>query len=141
MCSSDLVVLIPATLLVAIWGGPKRAGAAIRYLIYGAVSGLSLLAAVLALGWLNGNGLSFSYSDLAQIALPEAAKPWVLALLLLGFGLKLPIVPLHGWQPFTYGQAPTPVVMLLAGVVSKLGAYGLLRFGVGFLPEIGRAHV
>jgi NAD(P)H-quinone oxidoreductase subunit 4 len=59
----------------------------------------------------------------------------VLALFLLGFGLKLPIVPLHGWQPFTYGQAPTPVVMVLAGCVSKLGAYGLLRFGVGFLPE------
>jgi NAD(P)H-quinone oxidoreductase subunit 4 len=59
----------------------------------------------------------------------------VLALLLLGFGLKLPIVPLHGWQPFTDGQSPTPVVMLLAGCVSNLGAYGLLRFGVGFLPE------
>jgi len=129
------LVLIPTTLLVAIWGGQKRAGAAIRYLIYGAVSGLSLLAAVLALGWLNRNGLSFSFDDLAHASLSPAASRWVLALLLLGFGLKLPVVPLHGWQPFTYGQAPTPVVMVLAGCVSKLGAYGLLRFGVGFLPE------
>ena len=129
------LVLIPTTLLVAIWGGEKRAGAAIRYLIYGAVSGLSLLAAVLALGWLNRNGLSFSFDDLAHASLSPAASRWVLALLLLGFGLKLPVVPLHGWQPFTYGQAPTPVVMVLAGCVSKLGAYGLLRFGVGFLPE------
>jgi len=129
------LVLIPTTLLVAIWGGEKRAGAAIRYLTYGAVSGLSLLAAVLALGWLNRNGLSFAYADLANASLTPQASRWVLALLLLGFGLKLPVVPLHGWQPFTYGQAPTPVVMVLAGCVSKLGAYGLLRFGVGFLPD------
>jgi NAD(P)H-quinone oxidoreductase subunit 4 len=129
------LVLIPTTLLVAIWGGPKRAGAAIRYLIYGAVSGLSLLAAVLALGWLNRHGLSFRYADLADASLTPEASRWVLALFLLGFGLKLPVVPLHGWQPFTYGQAPTPVVIVLAGCVSKLGAYGLLRFGVGFLPE------
>jgi len=54
---------------------------------------------------------------------------------LLAFGLKLPIVPLHGWQPLTYSQAPTPVAMLLSGAVSKLGAYGLLRFGVGCLPD------
>ena len=111
------LVLIPTTLLVAIWGGEKRAGAAIRYLIYSAVSGLSLLAAVLALGWLNRNGLSFSYSELAHASLTPQASRWVLALFLLGFGLKLPIVPLHGWQPFTYGQAPTPVVMVLAGCV------------------------
>jgi NAD(P)H-quinone oxidoreductase subunit 4 len=129
------LVLIPTTLLVAIWGGRKRAGAAIRYLMYGAVSGLCLLGAVLALGWMNRNGLSFSYADLAHVSLTPQASRWVLVLLLLGFGLKLPIVPLHGWQPLTYGQAPSPVVMLLAGCVSNLGAYGLLRFGVGFLPE------
>lgn len=129
------LVLIPTTLLVAIWGGDKRAGAAIRFLLYGAVSGLSLLAAVLAFGWFNANGLDFSFEALAQAELSANAQAWILALLLIGFGLKLPIVPLHGWQPFTYSQAPTPVVMLLGGVVSKLGAYGLLRFGVGFLPD------
>ncbi len=129
------LVLIPTTLLVAIWGGERRAGAAIRFLLYGAVSGLSLLAAVLAFGWLNANGLDFSFAGLAQADLAPRAQAWILALLLLAFGLKLPIVPLHGWQPLTYGQAPTPVVMLLGGAVSKMGAYGLLRFGVGFLPD------
>jgi len=133
------VVLIPATLLVAIWGGPRRAGAAIRYLIYGSVSGLSLLAGVLALGWFNANGVSFAFEDLAHATLTPSAQAWILALLLLGFGLKLPVVPLHGWQPFTYAQAPIPAVMLLGGAVSKLGAYGLLRFGVGFLPDIWAA--
>jgi NAD(P)H-quinone oxidoreductase subunit 4 len=133
------LVLIPATLLVATWGGPRRAGAAIRYLVYGSVSGLSLLGGVLALGWFNGHGISFSYTDLAQADLSPTSQAWILALLLLAFGLKLPVVPLHGWQPFTYGEAPIPAVMLLGGAVSKLGAYGLLRFGVGFLPEVWAA--
>jgi NAD(P)H-quinone oxidoreductase subunit 4 len=137
------LVLIPTTLLVAIWGRERRAGAAIRFLLYGAVSGLSLLAAVLAFGWLGqgavgtgtGAGVDFSFNALGAHPLPAGAQAWVLGLLLLGFGIKLPVVPLHGWQPISYGQAPTPVVMLLGGAVSKLGAYGLLRFGVGLLPE------
>jgi NAD(P)H-quinone oxidoreductase subunit 4 len=130
------LVLIPTTLLVAIWGGPRRAGAAVRFLLYGAVSGLSLLAAVLAFGWFNANGFSFGYDELAAAAVSPRGQATILALLLLAFGLKLPVVPLHGWQPFTYGEAPTPVVMLLGGAVSKLGAYGLLRFGLGFLPDV-----
>ncbi|MEB3334222.1 MAG: NADH-quinone oxidoreductase subunit M [Cyanobacteriota bacterium] len=129
------LVLIPATLLVATWGGPRRAGAAIRYLVYGSVSGLSLLAGVLALAWFNSSAVSFDYGDLAQAHLPPATQAWLLGLFVLAFGLKLPIVPLHGWQPLTYSQAPIPAVMLLGGAVSKLGAYGLLRFGVGFLPD------
>lgn len=135
------LVLIPTTLLVAIWGGARRAGAAVRFLLYGAVSGLSLLGGVLAFGWL-GQGaagadaaVSFSFEALASAPLPPGAQAWVLVLLLLGFGLKLPVVPLHGWQPLSYSEAPAPVVMLLGGVVSKLGAYGLLRFGVGLLPD------
>ena len=129
------LVLIPITLLLAIWGGEKRAGAAVRFLLYSAVSGLTLLAAVLAFAWFNPAGPLFAFEDLRQAQFSPTAQRWILALLLLSFGLKLPVFPLHGWQPFTYGQAPTPVVMLLAGSVSKLGAYGLLRFGVGFLPD------
>lgn len=135
------LILIPTTLLVASFGGAKRAGAAVRFLTYGAASGLTLLAAVLAFVWLqpgagSGQGaLSFAYPDLAQHALSPESQRWVMALVLLAFGLKLPIVPLHGWQPATYSQAPTPVAMLLSGAVSKLGAYGLLRFGLQLLPD------
>ena len=129
------LILIPTTLLVATWGGDRRAGAAIRFLIYGAVSGMALLAAVLALGWLQPGGLNFSYTALADHNLTAEQQRWILALVLLAFGLKLPVVPLHGWQPITYSQAPTPVAMLMSGVVSKLGAYGLLRFGLEFLPD------
>ena len=117
------LVLIPTTLLVAIWGGERRAGAAVRFLLYGAVSGLSLLGGVLAFGWF-GQGaagadtaVSFSFEALAATPLPASAQRWVLALLVLGFGIKLPVVPLHGWQPISYAEAPPPVVMLLGGVV------------------------
>ena len=129
------LILIPTTLLVATWGGQRRAGAAIRFLTYGAVSGVALLAAVLALAWLQPGGLNFSYSALAEHQLTPIQQRWILALVLLAFGLKLPVVPLHGWQPLTYSQAPTSVAMLMSGVVSKLGAYGLLRFGLQFLPD------
>jgi len=129
------LILIPTTLLVAIWGGPRRSTAAIRFLLYGAISGIALLAAVMAFGWLQGGGLDFSFAALAQHNLTPAQQRWILALVLVAFGLKLPVVPLHGWQPLTYSQAPTPVAMMLAGAVSKLGAYGLLRFGVEFLPD------
>jgi NAD(P)H-quinone oxidoreductase subunit 4 len=129
------LVLIPTTLLIAIWGTERRAAAAVRFLLFGAVSGLALLAAVLAFGWFNQAGFGFDFDALAKASLTPQAQRWILALLLLAFGLKLPIVPLHGWQPLAYGQAPTPVVMMLGGVVSKLGAYGLLRFALGFLPD------
>ena len=129
------LILIPTTLLVAIWGRDRRAGAAIRFLTYGAVSGIALLAAVLALGWLSPGGVDFSFAALSEHALCLQQQRWLLALVLLAFGLKLPVVPLHGWQPLTYSQAPTPVAMLLSGTVSKLGAYGLLRFGIEFLPD------
>lgn len=129
------LILIPTTLLVAIWGGPRRSTAAIRFLLYGAVSGIALLAAVMAFGWLQGGGLDFSFAALAQHSLSPVQQRWILALVLLAFGLKLPVVPLHGWQPLTYSEAPTPVAMMLAGAVSKLGAYGLLRFGLEFLPD------
>ena len=108
-----------------------------RFLMYSAVSGLCLLIAVLAFGFFNANGFSFGYGDLATAELSPRARSVILALLLLAFGLKLPVVPRHGRQPFTYGQTATPVVMLLGGAVSKLGAYGLLRFGVGSLPRPG----
>ena len=129
------LILIPTTLLVATFGRGERSSAAVRFLIYNALSGFVLLGVVLAMGWLHPGGVSFAYSDLASQQFSPVAERWLLAGFLLAFGLKLPLVPLHGWQPITYAQAPTPVAMLLSGAVSKLGAYGLLRFGVQFLPD------
>ncbi|MCX5928507.1 MAG: NADH-quinone oxidoreductase subunit M [Synechococcus sp. LacPavin_0920_WC12_MAG_50_7] len=129
------LILIPTTLLVAIWGDKERAGAATRFLIYGALSGVVLLAVVFSFGWLNPSGLNFSYSSLRDLNLSSGQQRWLLGGVLLAFGLKLPVFPLHGWQPRTYSQSPIPVVMLLSGAVSKMGAYGLIRFGLEFLPD------
>ena len=129
------LILIPTTLLVASFGREQRASAAIRFLIFNAISGLLLLGVVLALGWLHPGGVSFAYADLADLNLEPQLAISLLGLLLLAFGLKLPLLPLHGWQPVTYSQAPTPVAMLLSGAVSKLAAYGLMRFGIGMLPD------
>jgi NAD(P)H-quinone oxidoreductase subunit 4 len=129
------LILIPTTLLVASFGREQRAGAAIRFLIFNAISGLLLLGVVLALGLLHPGGVSFAYADLAAMDLEPQLQISLLGLLLLAFGLKLPLLPLHGWQPVTYSQAPTAVAMLLSGAVSKLAAYGLMRFGIGMLPQ------
>ena len=129
------LILIPTTLLVAIWGDKERAGAATRFLIYGALSGVVLLAVVFSFGWLNPSGLNFSYNSLRDLNLSSGQQCWLLGGVLLAFGLKLPVFPLHGWQPRTYSQSPIPVVMLLSGAVSKMGAYGLIRFGLEFLPD------
>ena len=129
------LILIPTTLLVAIWGDKERAGAATRFLIYGALSGVVLLAVVFSFGWLNPSGLIFSYNSLRDLNLSSGQQRWLLGGVLLAFGLKLPVFPLHGWQPRTYSQSPIPVVMLLSGAVSKMGAYGLIRFGLEFLPD------
>lgn len=126
--------LIPLYLLIAIWGGSRRGYAATKFLICTALSGVLLLAACFGLAWLSGS-FTFDYAVLASHTLPVAQQVPLLVLLLLGFGIKIPLVPLHTWLPDAHVEASTPVSVLLAGVLLKLGTYGLLRFGLGLFPE------
>ncbi|MEN9273002.1 MAG: NADH-quinone oxidoreductase subunit M [Gloeomargarita sp. DG_1_5_bins_55] len=126
--------LLPLYLLIAIWGGARRDYAGIKFLIYTSISGLLLLAAFFGLVVLSGSG-SFDYGAIATERLTPAAQIGLLILLLLGLGIKIPLVPLHTWLPDAHVEASTPVSMLLAGVLLKLGTYGLLRFGVQLLPQ------
>jgi len=126
--------LVPLYLLIAIWGGAKRGYAATKFLLYTALSGVLILGAFLGLVWLSGHS-SFDYdSDLAA-ALPLAQQITLLVALLVGFGIKVPLFPFHTWLPDAHVEASTPVSVLLAGVLLKLGTYGLVRFGLGLLPE------
>jgi NAD(P)H-quinone oxidoreductase subunit 4 len=128
------IELIPLYLLIGIWGGARRGYAATKFLIYTAVSGIAILGSFLGLIWLSGAD-SFAYQpDLAQ-SLTLTQQVLLLGGLLLGFGIKIPLVPLHTWLPDAHVEASTPVSVLLAGVLLKLGTYGLLRFGVGLFPE------
>ncbi|MEL6165983.1 MAG: NADH-quinone oxidoreductase subunit M, partial [Cyanobacteria bacterium J06628_3] len=126
--------LIPLYLLIAIWGGERRGYAATKFLIYTAVSGILVLASFLGLVWLSGSS-SFALEGLQTGSIPLATQILLLAAILIGFGIKMPLVPLHTWLPDAHVEASTPISVLLAGVLLKLGTYGILRFGMYLLPE------
>lgn len=126
--------LIPLYLLIAIWGGQQRGYAATKFLIYTAVSDILILAGFLGVAWLGGSS-SFDYQPLLTQALPLGQQFLLLGALLVGFGIKIPLVPFHTWLPDAHVEASTPVSALLAGVLLKLGTYGLVRFGLGLFPD------
>jgi NAD(P)H-quinone oxidoreductase subunit 4 len=126
--------LIPLWLLISVWGGTGKAYAATKFLIFTAISGFLILAAFLALAVLRGSA-DFSFLPVGSEQLGLASQLVLLAMLLVGFGIKIPLVPFHSWLPDAHTQASTPVSVLLAGVLLKLGTYGMLRFGLGLFPE------
>ena len=126
--------LIPLWLLVSVWGGANRAYAATKFLIFTAISGMLILGAFLGLALLTGSA-DFSLSPVSSERLAMGGQLWLLGALLIGFGIKIPLVPLHNWLPDAHTQASTPVSVLLAGVLLKLGTYGMLRFGLQLFPE------
>jgi NAD(P)H-quinone oxidoreductase subunit 4 len=126
--------LIPLYLLIAIWGGEKRGYAATKFLIYTAFSGILILASFLGMVWLSGAS-TFALEGLNTSALPLATQILLLLGLLIGFGIKFPLVPFHTWLPDAHVEASTPISVLLAGVLLKLGTYGMLRFGMNLLPS------
>jgi NAD(P)H-quinone oxidoreductase subunit 4 len=127
--------LIPVYLLLAIWGGKKRQYAATKFILYTAGSSLFILLAALAMGFFGGGIPSFEYTTIAAKALPTGFQVLCYVALLIAFGVKLPIVPLHTWLPDAHGEATAPVHMLLAGILLKMGGYALLRFNVQLLPQ------
>jgi NAD(P)H-quinone oxidoreductase subunit 4 len=126
--------LIPLYLLITIWGGERRGYAATKFLIYQALSGMVLLAGFLSWAWFTKSD-NFNYESLATTHLPANLQLLFLCIILLGFGIKMPLVPFHTWLPDAYVESSTPVSMLLGGIVSKLGTYGLIRFGLGLFPD------
>ncbi|MGL5941670.1 MAG: NADH-quinone oxidoreductase subunit M [Waterburya sp.] len=126
--------LIPFYLMIAIWGGEKRGYASIKFLLYTAVSGLLVLAAFLGIGFLNG-ATSFDYDTVTTQGLSLNTQLILLTVLLIGFGIKIPLVPLHTWLPDAYTEASSAGTILLGGILAKLGTYGLIRFGLQLFPE------
>ncbi len=132
------VELLPVYLLVSIWGGQKRRYAATKFILYTAAASIFILVAALAMG-LQGDGvLSFDISDLATKSYPLGLQLLLYAGLFVAFGVKLAIFPLHTWLPDAHGEASSPVSMILAGVLLKMGGYGLIRLNMELLPD---AHI
>jgi NAD(P)H-quinone oxidoreductase subunit 4 len=126
--------LIPLWLLISIWGGAERAYAATKFLIFTAISGVLILGAFLGLALFTGT-VDFSLTPILSERLAMGSQLVLLVSLLIGFGIKIPLVPFHTWLPDAHTQASTPVSVLLAGVLLKLGTYGMLRFCLGLFPE------
>ncbi len=127
------IELIPLYFLIAIWGGERRGYAATKFLIYTALSGILILAGFLGTVWLS-HANSFDYNAISTALLPMTGQLILLGLIIVGFGIKIPLVPLHTWLPDAHVEASTPISVLLAGVLLKLGTYGLLRFGLQLFP-------
>jgi len=131
--------LLPLYFLVSLWGtGAGRQAAAVRYFLVMLAGGVPLLFGLLALvfGQAAGGALAFDLPTLLATPLPESRQYLVFLLLLVGFGVKVPLVPLHTWLPSLAMGAPAAVTALLVGL--KLGAYGLIRFAIPLAPIAAR---
>jgi NAD(P)H-quinone oxidoreductase subunit 4 len=129
--------LVPVYLLIANWGGQKRMYAATKFILYTAAASVFILIAGFAMAFY-GDTVTF---DMTQLRLKDYSLAFELTIygaLLLAFGVKLPIFPLHTWLPDAHGEAPAPVSMILAGVLLKMAGYALIRFNIEMLPN---AHV
>jgi len=132
------VELIPVYLLVCIWGGQRRRYAATKFLLYTAAASIFILVAALAMGLYGGGNITFDVAELAQKQYPLTLQLLLYAGLLIAFGVKLAIFPFHTWLPDAHGEASSPVSMILAGVLLKMGGYGLIRLNLDLLAD---AHI
>ena len=126
--------LIPVYLILSIWGGYKRLYAATKFIIYTAGGSLFILVAGLTMAFY-GDTFSLGMQDIAAKQYPINMQYWLYGALLIAYGVKLPIFPLHTWLPDAHGEATAPAHMLLAGILLKMGGYALLRMNVGMLPD------
>ena len=126
--------LVPVYLLIAIWGGTRRQYAATKFILYTATASLLILVSGLALAF-SGDHFTLNLSELTARSASGTFGLLCYLGFLVGFGVKLPMFPLHTWLPDAHGEANAPVSMLLAGVLLKMGGYALLRFNVQMLPE------
>jgi len=129
------LTLIPLFFLIDLWGGEKRHVASLNFVLY-TMGGSILILMGLIVVYRFTPTQSFAMAAMAEAAvnLPHQEQVWLLLAFLIGFGVKIPIFPLHGWLPLAHVEAPSPVSILLSGVLLKMGAYGLLRVAV-MLPE------
>jgi NADH-quinone oxidoreductase subunit M len=133
--------LVPMFFLIGIWGGERRVYAAIKFFIYTAVGSLLMLVGIIALYFIFG---SFDYVTIMQslstggVSLTPRAEFWLFLAFAFAFCIKIPLFPLHTWLPDAHTEAPTAGSVILAGVLLKMGTYGLLRFNLGLFPNMSR---
>nr|UHB40675.1 NADH dehydrogenase subunit 4 [Coptis omeiensis] len=127
--------LIPVYLLLSMWGGKKRLYSATKFILYTAGGSIFLLMGVLGMGLYGSNEPILNFETSANQSYPAALEIILYFGFLIAYAVKLPIIPLHTWLPDTHGEAHYSTCMLLAGILLKMGAYGLVRINMELLPH------
>jgi len=129
------LALIPIYFICAIWGGQNRIRVTLKFFIYTFVGSLFMLLSLLYVYLQTPGSHSFAWQDLVAVQLAPEAAWWVMLGFFLAFAVKMPLFPFHTWQPDTYTTAPTGGTMLLAGIMLKMGIYGVIRWMIPLAPE------
>lgn len=129
------LTLLPLFFLINRWGGPRRNHAALNFVLY-TMGGSVFMLISLLLAFDDAGAHSFAMAEMAEglKVLPAETQVLIFLGFLIGFGVKMPIFPMHGWLPLAHVEAPSPVSILLSGILLKMGSYGLIRAGLA-LPE------
>jgi NADH-quinone oxidoreductase subunit M len=131
-------VLIPMYFMIGIWGYDQRIYAAIKFILYTMAGSVLMLVAIIGLSWLHQSvtgEYSFDLLELYQLTIPVNTQWWFFLAFTLAFIIKVPLFPFHTWLPDAHVQAPTPGSVILAGVMLKMGGYGLIRLAFPLFPE------
>ena len=131
-------MLIPMYFIIGIWGGKRRIYAATKFVLYTVIGSLLMLAAAIALYYMQfkQTGVySTSLLDLYAVKIPLGPQLWLFGTFVVAFAIKVPMWPFHTWLPDAHVEAPTVGSVILAGVLLKMGTYGLMRFAVPMFPE------
>ncbi len=139
------LTLIPMYFIIGIWGSENRIYAAVKFVIYTLVGSLLMLVAIIYLGYAAGNAVNggvftTDYFKLLAYDVPLGMQTWLFFLFALSFAIKVPLFPLHTWLPDAHVQAPTGGSVILAGVLLKMGTYGLVRFCLPFFPNAAQEY-
>ena len=135
-------MLIPMYFLIGIWGYDQRIYAAIKFLLYTMAGSVLMLVAIIGVAWLHQQATgqySFDLLKLYELRVPETLQYWFFLAFAVAFAIKVPLFPFHTWLPDAHVQAPTPGSVILAGVLLKMGGYGLIRFAFPLFPEAALA--
>jgi NADH-quinone oxidoreductase subunit M len=125
-------MLIPMYFIIGIWGGQRRIYAAVKFFIFTMVGSVFMLVGILYLFFQAG---SMNLFDFLNVSLGHEAQLWLFAAFFLAFAIKVPVFPLHTWLPDAHVEAPTAGSVVLAGVLLKMGTYGMLRFAMPLFPD------
>jgi NADH-quinone oxidoreductase subunit M len=135
------LMLVPMYFLIALWGHERRVYAAIKFFLFTQLSGLLMLVAILSLYFLHHQSTgqyTFEYDQLLNTSLSSRAALWIMLGFFAAFAVKLPLFPFHTWLPDAHTEAPTAGSVILAGLLLKTGAYGMIRFIVPLFPWAAR---